>query len=77
MSNGQVEIFIPYNKILPEVYQDWFLNDIFDAEYFPLSEAVTNPIILYNIAISEGQYPVSATDVGYRIVVNTETQIPE
>jgi hypothetical protein len=71
-------ITIPFNKILPESYNDWFIDNIFEAEYFPLTEAVTNPIGLSNIAIAPGNYPVTSIEgIGYQIIIVFQEQIEE
>jgi hypothetical protein len=76
--NGyQLAIDIPYNKILPDVYANWFTNDIFEAEYFPLSDDVASLMDLENIAISEGNYNVAETNTGFRMVINYQTQTGE
>ncbi len=70
--NNQLLVTIPYNKILPETYDDWFINDVFEAEYFPLSNDVSDKFGLSDIAISAGNYNVTQSNDGYEILVNYE-----
>lgn len=78
LNETQLKLTIPLNKITSASYAGWFLNDLFDAEYFPLAEAVTNPIGLSNIAIAPGQYPVVLVNgLRYEIVINYQPQIIE
>lgn len=71
-------ITIPFNKILDDSYNDWFINDVFEAEYFPLYEEIATKMGLSNIAISEGNYDVIQEEgVGYKIYVNYQQQIVE
>lgn len=70
-------IDIPYNKILPGVYADWFKDDIYEGEYFPLSNSVASLVDLNNIALTAGNYPVVTTSGGFRIVIRYEVQTGE
>jgi hypothetical protein len=72
-----LEIYIPFHKILPEVYRNWYVDDIFDAEYFPFTNDVSELFGLRDIAISEGRYPVERNNTGFIIHVNYERQRPE
>ena len=74
INQTQIKITIPFNKILSEVYYDWFINDTFDGEYFPLESNVADKLGLNNIAFSEGRYPVIETASGYVITINYEIQ---
>jgi hypothetical protein len=78
VNSTQLKVVIPFNKITASTYEDWFINNIFTAEYFPLSETISNQMGLNNIAISEGSYNVNEVDdVGYCIIVNYQDQIVE
>ncbi|MEI6595868.1 MAG: hypothetical protein WCO28_09925 [Bacteroidota bacterium] len=68
---------IPFNKILPQTYTNWFTNDIFEGEYFPLDNSIAEKFGLKNIALSLGNYPVKKTDTGYLIEVNFQQQTGE
>lgn len=76
--NETLVITIPFNKILPATYNNWFINNVYEAEYFPLDETIANNIGLSNIAISEGNYDVIIEEgIGYKIFVNFQQQIVE
>jgi hypothetical protein len=70
-------INIPYNKILPGVYSDWFINVMFEGEYFPLDNSVAQYMGLQNIALSAGNYPVVRTNEGFRIVIKYQSKTGE
>lgn len=78
INSSQLKLIIPFNKISTATYNDWFINNTFVGEYFPISETIANQIGLSNIAISEGSYPVNEiTNVGYEIIINYQQQIIE
>jgi hypothetical protein len=64
-------------KIIPEVYRNWYVDDIFDAEYFPFTNDVSELFGLRDVAISEGRYPIERNNTGFIIHVNYERQRPE
>ncbi|MBP9186384.1 MAG: hypothetical protein KBE91_09525 [Bacteroidia bacterium] len=78
VDDDKLKITMPFNKISFSTYSNWFINNTYDAEYFPLSEAIASNMGLSNIAISEGIYAVdSVIDVGYVIFVDYQDQIDE
>lgn len=73
----QLKLFIPFCKILPSTYQNWFINDTLTTEYFPLDETVSNKIGLSNIGISAGQNMVVRENSGFSIIIKYQTQTGE
>ena len=68
---------IPFNKILPQTFKNWFINNIFEGEYFPLDNSISETFGLKSIALSAGSYPVKKTDKGYVIEINFQQQTGE
>jgi hypothetical protein len=74
---NKLKILIPFNKILQSTYDNWFINNIFEAEYFPIPEETSEKLGLSKIAIKEGIYNVNTSDIGYEIIVDFEPQKEE
>jgi hypothetical protein len=77
LNSQQLRLFIPFCKILPTTYQNWFINDILTTEYFPLDEILSSKLGLNNIAISAGQNLVIRENSGFSIIIQYQTQTGE
>lgn len=70
---NKIKITIPHNKIRQDVYDDWFINDKFEIDYYPFAQNVGEALGVTNGAFTEGSYPITNTSDGYIIIVNYET----
>lgn len=77
INNYQLKLFIPFCKIIPSTYTNWFYNDILTTEYFPLDEEVSNKLGLTNVALSAGQNQVITSNNGFFVILKYQTQTGE